>query len=118
MEWISSTIDQIFLFFQYVWDFLTTGIYDLLKAFMVIATKAALYSYIQMQIFALQVAYEAAQDVVNSIGVTQQIRQMYSGLPGEVLSGLSFFGIPQGLNILFSAFSTRFMLRFVPFMGR
>jgi len=118
VEWISGTIDQIFLFFQYVWDFFTTGIYDLLKALLVIATKAALYSYIQMQIFALEVAYEAAQDVVNSIGVTQQIRQMYSGLPGEVLSGLSFFGIPQGLNILFSAFSTRFMLRFVPFIGR
>jgi len=118
MEWISSTIDQIFIFFQYVWDFLTTGIYGLIKETMVILTKAALYSFIQMQIFALQVAYEAAQDIVGNIGVTQQIRQMYSGLPGEVLSGLSFFGIPQALNILFSAFSTRFVLRFVPFIGR
>ena len=118
MEWISGTLDQIILFFQYIWDFLTTGIYDFAKEIMVIATKAALYSFIQMQIFALQVAYEAAQDIVSNIGITQQIRQMYSGLPGEVLSGLSFFGIPQALNILFSAFSTRFVLRFVPFIGR
>jgi hypothetical protein len=118
MEWLSGALDQVFTFFQYIWDFLTTGIYTLIKETMVILTKAALYSFIQMQIFALEVAFEAAQDIVNSIGITQQIKQMYSGLPAEVLSGLSFFGIPQALNILFSGLSTRFVLRFVPFIGR
>jgi hypothetical protein len=118
MEWISGFLDQIITFFQFIWDFFTNGIYDLIKEAMVVLTKAAIYSFIQMQIFALQIAYEAAQDIVSNIGVSQQIKQMYSGMPGEVLSALSFFGIPQALNILFSALSTRFVLRFVPFIGR
>lgn len=118
MEWLSGFLDQIIAFFQYVWDFLTTGIYDLIKDGLVMLTKAAIYSWVKVQIFALGIAYEAAQDITTDIGVTDFVRQRYSGIPSEIASVLEFFGVPQALNIIFSALSTRFALRFVPFMGR
>lgn len=118
MEWLSGFLDQILSFFQFVWDFLSTGIYDLIKEGLVVLTKAAIYSWVQIQLLALEVAYEAAQDIVTDIGVTQFVRQRYSGIPSETAAVLEFFGVPQALNILFSALSTRFALKFVPFIGR
>ncbi|SDF75231.1 DUF2523 family protein [Phytopseudomonas seleniipraecipitans] len=117
-EWLGGFLDQIIQFFQWVWDFLSVGIYAFVKDAMVLLTKAAMYSWIQIQLIALEVAYEAAQGVMADIGVAEAVRQRYGDLPGDVASTLSFFGIPQALNIIFSALSTRFALKFVPFIGR
>ncbi|WP_454255713.1 DUF2523 family protein [Pseudomonas sp. Marseille-Q8238] len=117
-DWIATYLDQLFSFFQYIWDFITTGVYDFFKDSLVVLTKAALWSWYKIQILALEVAYKAAQEIVSDLGVTQFVRQRYAGIPGNVATTLEFFGVPQALNILFSALSTRFMLRFVPFIGR
>lgn len=118
MEWITSFLDQIISFFQSIWDFLSVGIYQLVKDGLVVLTKAAMYSYIQMQLLALDVAYTSAQEIIGNLGVAQLIQQKYSGINGDLLNAFSFFGVPEALNILFSALSTRFALRFVPFIGR
>ncbi|WP_287031332.1 DUF2523 family protein [Pseudomonas sp. UBA6310] len=118
MEWISGFLDQIVGFFQSIWDFLVSGIYDFAKDGMVLLTKAAMYSYIQIQIFALDVAYTSAQEIIGELGIAQFIQQKYNGINGDLLSAFSFFGVPEALNIIFSALSTRFALRFVPFIGR
>ncbi len=118
LEWLGGFLDQIIVFFQWVWDFLTVGIYTFIKDGLVLLTKAAMYSWFQIQLLALEVAYEAAQDVMADLGVAEAVRQRYGDLPGDVASTLSFFGIPQALNIIFSALSTRFALKFVPFIGR
>lgn len=118
MEWLSGFLDQIIAFFQFIWDFLTHGIYDFVKEAMVLLTKGAIYSFIQMQIFALDVAYSTAQSLLSDLGVSQAVREKYGALPSDIVNGLNYFGIPQALNIVFSALSTRFVLRFVPFVGR
>lgn len=118
MDWLAGYLDQVTVFFQYVWNFLSSGIYDFVKDGMVLLTKGAVYAWFQIQVFALEVSYEAAQGIVSDLGVADAVRQRYAGLPADVVSALSFFGIPQALNIIFSALSTRFVLRFVPFFGR
>ncbi len=117
-DWVATYLDQLFSFFQYIWDFITNGIYDFVKDGLVVLTKAALWSWYKIQILALEVAYQAAREIVSDLGISQAVSQAYSGLPADVANAFSFFGIPQALNILFSALSTRFMLRFVPFIGR
>lgn len=118
MDWIAGFLDNILSFFQWIWDFLSSGIYLFVKEVLVLLTKVAIYSWISVQIMALDVAYSAAQSILSEIGVSEAIRAKWSGLPAEVASTLSFFGIPQALNIIFSALSTRFVLKFVPFLGR
>lgn len=118
MDWLAGYLDQVTGFFQYIWDFFSKGIYDFVKDAFVVMTKALVYSWFQMQVFALQVAFEAAQGIVSDLGVSAAVRGYYGGLPGEVAGTMSFFGIPQCLNLIFSALSTRFVLRFVPFAGR
>lgn len=118
MEWLSGFLDQIIGFYQFIWDFFSKGIYDFSKEVFVILTQVLVYSWFKMQIFSLEVAYEAAQGIVSDLGVTAAVRSYYAGLPAEVASIMSFFGIPQCLNIIFSALTTRFVLRFVPLGGR
>jgi hypothetical protein len=118
MEWLAGVVDQIFTFFQFVWDFMSNGIYTFVRDALAVVTKALVYSWVSTQLFALDIAYEAAKGIVSDLGISSAVRSYYGGLPGEVSSALSFFGVPQALNMIFSALSTRFVLRFVPFFGR
>lgn len=117
-DWFATYLDQFFGFLQFVWNFLSSGIYDFVRDALVLLTKAALWSWYKIQILALEVAYQAAQEIVSDLGISQAVGTAYGRLPADVANAFSFFGIPQALNILFSALSTRFMLRFVPFIGR
>lgn len=118
MEWLSGFLDQIILFFQSIWDFMARGIYDFFKDALVVATKAAIYAYFSSLIILLDVSFTVARDLISSLGLSQAIQSGFNSLPQQVSSALSFFGIPQALNILFSALTTRFAMRFVPFIGR
>jgi len=118
MEFLTETWESLLVFFQWIWDFFTSGIYTFVKDGLVLLTKGAIYTYVKLQLLALDVAYETAQSLMSDLGVSDAVRQRWAGLPAEVASTLSFFGIPQALNIIFSALSTRFVLKFVPFIGR
>jgi hypothetical protein len=111
-------IGDILEFFQSVWDWIYSGIYDFVKEVFVLATKVAIYSYYQALLFALQVAYQTFQELVSEIGISDKVQQYYNMLDADVRSVLSFFGIPDALMIIFSAIGTRWTLKFVPFVGR
>ncbi|MBD9675672.1 DUF2523 domain-containing protein [Pseudomonas sp. PDM18] len=118
MEWLSSFFDQIVLFLQWIWNFLTQGIYDFIKDGFVVATQWAMYSALQGFLFLLDVSYTVARELIDSLGVSNMVRSMYATLPGPLAAALQFLGVPQALNIMFSALATRFCMRFVPFIGR
>lgn len=111
-------IGDILEFFQAVWDWIYSGIYDFVKEVFVLATKVAIYSYYQALLFALQVAYQTFHELVSEIGISDKVQQYYNMLDADVRSVLAFFGIPDALMIIFSAIGTRWTLKFVPFVGR
>lgn len=111
-------LNEIIQFFQAIWDFITTGIYDFVKAAFVLATKVAIYSYFQGLKFALEVSYEVFEELVNEIGISDTVQQYYNMLDADVRSTLAFFGVPDAFMLIFSAIGTRWTLKFVPFMGR
>lgn len=118
MEWLSSVADQVILFFQSIWDFFAAGIYTFVKDAFVVMTKACIYAYFTGMVFVIDVGYSTSSEIINSLGVSAAVKSAFGALPPDIQSGLSFFGVPQALNIIFSALSTRFCMRFVPFMGR
>lgn len=118
MDTIAGFFDPIIGFLQAAWDFLAQGIYDYFKDALLVATKAAIYSYFSSLTLCMEIAFVAAREIIQSLGLSSAVRSAFSALPPQISSALSFFGIPQALNILFSALSTRFVMRFVPFIGR
>jgi len=111
-------IGDILNFFQSVWDWLYQGIYDFVKDAFVLATKMMIYGYIQGMIFLLEVSYEVFASIMDEIGVSKQVEEMYSSLDADLRSALGFFGIPDALNIIVSAIGTRWTMKFIPFIGR
>ena len=118
MEWLSSWLDQLNVFIAYVWTFLTDGIYDLGKEFLVVLTKAAIYTYFKALLLGAEIAHEAVMSILADTGLMNPVRSAYSGSPPTVQASLAFFRIPESLTVIFSAFATRWALSFVPFLGR
>lgn len=111
-------IGDILQFFQSIWDWFYVGIYEFVKDAFVLATKMIIYGYVQGMIFVMEVGYEVFSEIMDEIGVSQQIEQMYGSLDADIKAAVGFFGIPDALNIIFSAIGTRWTMKFIPFIGR
>lgn len=105
-------------FTQDMWNWFYQGMYDFTKEVMVAMTKAMIYAYFSSMIFAAEIAYEVVQDIVQGLGITQQIQSAYSTIPEDMRNTLAFFRIPEALTIIFSAIPTKMAMKFVPFIGR
>lgn len=112
-EWFSSTNS----FFQDIWDFVNSGVYQFFKDAMVIFTKAAIYSYFQFKIFMVNIAYDVVQEIITDTGVVAVVQSAWSSIPGDMQSMLAFFKIPQGLTLVFTAIPTRWAMKFIPGIG-
>jgi len=111
-------IADILGFFQSIWDWVYSGIYDFTKEAFVLATKVAIYSYFQAVLFGLEVSYQVFQELMSEIGISDKVQQYYNMLDADVRGALAFFGVPDALMIIFSAIGTRWALKFVPLVGR
>lgn len=118
MEWIADFFNNVSTFFQDAWNWLYDGLYDFAKAFLVTATKAFVYGYLQAMLICLDIAYTAVQEILQETGILDKVQQTYNLIPVEVRNYLGFFNIPQGLGLIFSAIPTRWAMKFVPFFGR
>lgn len=118
MQFISDFFIHVSAFFQSIWDWFYIGIYDFVKEIMVYLTKVSIYTWIQIQLFAIDIAFEVVQDIFVDLGLTQAVQSAWSMVPEAMRNTLSFFGIPQALTIICSAIPARLALRFIPFIGR
>lgn len=117
-SWIGDFFNNIQLFFQDIWQFVYSGIYDFVKEAFVVVTKLMIYAYFQSLIFCIDIAHDVVQDLLAETGVTQHVQQAYSNIPADIRQMLAFFNIPQGLTLIFSAIPTRWAMKFIPFIGR
>lgn len=111
-------ISDILDWMQSLWDWVYVGVYDFVKSAFVLATKMAVYSYLQMVLFAADIGYTVFKEIMDGIGVSNVIRNAYSALDPQLRMMLAYFKIPEALNMIFSALGTRFVMQFIPFVGR
>jgi hypothetical protein len=118
VEFISDFFVNVSAFFQSIWDWMYVGIYDFAKEVMVYLTKVSMYTWIQIQLFAIDVALQVVQDIFVDLGVTLQVQNAWNMVPENMRNTLTFFGIPQALTIIVTAIPARIAMRFIPFIGR
>ena len=103
--------------FQWIANFFgdsATGITYLLQQFYSWAIQKFTVFWIGMQIEMMQFAWGVARDILNDMGVSQKIMQSLGMLPSQVQSALAFFRMPECLMNVLTAYTTRFVMRFVP----
>lgn len=102
---------------QWIADFLGAapdGITGLLTQFWGWALQKLSVMYIELQISAMQFGWSVAKGILTDLQVAQRITDAISILPESVKSTLNFFKFPECLTNILTAYTTRFVMRFLP----
>jgi hypothetical protein len=102
-------------YLQSLYEFITSGIYDFFVAASAWILAKFLLLWLDVKIWAFKFCFSVSQEFLKQIDMSSLIHQAFSGLPGDIVSMLQFFRVPEAINILISAVVTRYALRFVPF---
>lgn len=89
------------------------GLSDMVtQAFSWIIQKVTVYQ-IKAKLAAVQFAWGVAKDILSDLQVTQGITETLSLLPQQVRDGINFFRVPECITNVLTAYTTRYVLRFL-----
>lgn len=115
-----DAFNQVILFFadlvnylERFWDFLQHGIYDfftkLLATWIIYSTIAT----IKFKLWSLTFAWHIAQQILSQLNIVSAIESAWGSVDSRIMSAMSFFRIPEAINIILTARLTRFVLKFM-----
>ena len=100
-------------FFNAIIDFLSTGIYDFLVAVVSWLISGLTYLYLKSQLIALTFAWDVGQQLLIDLNISQYMQDAFSHFDSQTHQILLFFRVPESLNVLMGAYSTRYVMRFL-----
>lgn len=106
-------VDSISNINQEFQNFRSTGIYAFFTEWFAEFMKWFYVGWYKSKLMAITFAYDVAQEVLTSLDMKSIIDSAFSALDFKVLQMISFFRIPEALNIIFSAYGTRMVLTFM-----
>lgn len=69
-----------------------------------------------MKYSSLLFAWDVAESILDELNLSVLITQSFNALPETTKQTMAFFKIPEFLNLVISAFTTRLVMRFLPFI--
>lgn len=110
---LQALMDLIQSGYQFILDFFYKDIYPFVTKFIAEMIKASIIASIEFKITALKFAWDIAKDLLVSLNISPLISAAWSALDSKVLQFLVFFRIPEGVNLLISAYTTKFVYRYI-----
>jgi hypothetical protein len=111
---LQSLYTSVVNFFTSAWNWLTTGIYDVLiwsyTQFIEYYTLAGL----KFKLFALTFGWDIAKSIIIDMQLSQKLQAFFSVLPPDVSVNVTALRIPEGIGLILTAYITRYVLRFIP----
>lgn len=101
----------MFDFFNYLWDWLTGGVYDLLVNFLALCLEWGTAQWFRGKLFMLELSWNVAQQVLVDLDFTSQIDSAISSVPSEARSLIYYLQLPEAVNMIISAGVTKWILR-------
>lgn len=101
LEWVSSF-------------FAGKGADDWMATAMSWMTKKLMLAYLETKLWSMQVAWSAAEGVLDSLGVFETILTRVEALPADARAALGYFGVLTALNMILTAAVAALALRFMP----
>ena len=106
-------MDGVVHFFSAIWDWINSGVVDLLSDFVKWCMSWIVTAWIKMKLGALTWAWDVGKAVIQNLGVSQKVTEAMGFLSPEVAKALAFFKVPDAINMLMNAGITKFVLRIV-----
>ncbi|TRW98995.1 DUF2523 family protein [Candidatus Methylobacter oryzae] len=110
---ISQFLTEIENYIVAFWDFVTHGIYDFAVKWLANWVIYATISTITFKLWAISFAWDIAQEILSQLNITSAIQSAWSALDSRIMDAISFFRIPEAINIILTAHVTKFVLRFL-----
>lgn len=104
-DFIVNAFNGIFVFFNHLPDFF-------MEVITYISVKAFVF-YIDIKIYLLELFMSITRAILDEYGIYTIIEVSFNKLPANVQYALSAFGIPQGFRIIFDAYASSLLMRFV-----
>lgn len=70
--------------------------------------------YFEVKLAAIEFAYAVASTIMSALNLSQVINMGWSALDSQTLGVLTYLRIPESINMILSAFVTRFVLDLLP----
>lgn len=115
MSTLTDIVNSIMDIAQSIDDFRSTGIYQFFTKWFAEFIKWWMVGWYKMKFQAMVFAWDIAQEILISLNISEQIHLAFSALDSNVIQIISFFRIPEAINIILSAYTTRFVFNFLGF---
>jgi hypothetical protein len=106
MEWLVEFTDSIL-------DFLEEGQYNFFQELVAWVMIKVTILKIEFMLFSAQFSWGVAQAVLDNLSIGDQVEQLWQQTDSYVLSWLNYFKIPQALNMILTAGTSKFVMRMV-----
>lgn len=93
----------------------STGIYDFFTKFFAEYIKWSIVGWYKFKLESIIFAYDIATEILSSLDLSSVVDSAFASLDSRVSRLISFFRIPEALNLIFSAYTTRVVMNFLGF---
>lgn len=66
--------------------------------------------YLEYKLWALEFAWAIASVLLDGLDISSKLDLAWGAIDSTMLNVLTFFKVPEGLNVIISAFTTRFVM--------
>ena len=97
-------------YFQFITDWLNNDVYGFFDNLFVQLASWYVIWQIDAQIAFLKFSWEVSQEILETLNITSTLESAWSGVDSATMGYMTFFRIPDCLNILVNAGATRLVM--------
>ncbi|HIF9476084.1 hypothetical protein HWA77_02955 [Photobacterium damselae subsp. damselae] len=112
METLYSGFQAVIGVLLHAYDFLLY-LQDYVYQFFTYLSIHLMILYIELKIYFFNIAGSVATKILQQYGVYDLIEVVFNKLPSSLRFILNAYGIPQGFRIIFDAYASSLLLRFI-----
>ena len=113
MSTFVDVVNSIVDFRQQFDDFRTFGIYKFFTQWFAEFIKWSMVGWFKFKLQSLTFAWDVASEILTSLNLSTVVESAFAQLDSKVVSIISFFRIPEAINMILSAYVTRLVMTFI-----
>lgn len=71
-------------------------------------------TWLELKVVALDIAWGIAEQILSALGLGDHLQTAWAAVPSEIASVFNYLRIPESINLVMTAYLTRFILGLLP----
>jgi hypothetical protein len=113
MSTLVDIVNSIVDLRQQIEDFRSSGIYQFFTHWFAEFLKWWVVGWYKAKLQAITFSWDVAHEILSSLNLSTVVESAFSQLDSKVVSIISFFRIPEAINMILSAYVTRQVMTFI-----